>query len=209
MGLVVLVNGAPTQAHTALRNTLLDRLLGLEPKDWNALLKESLDRALAEGKEKERQRAEKRRTDTQPSREIAAYAGEYSDAAYGPAQVETIRDGLALSWSRFKLPLQHWHYDTFDLPDGATLLATNPCCAHQAFTVAEGVYGLQFHLEVTEAIVRGWLASFAGKAPPFAADAERQIGAYLAAATDFTAEVGRRWMDMVAARAGRKALAAA
>jgi GMP synthase-like glutamine amidotransferase len=105
--------------------------------------------------------------------------------------------------------LMHWHYDTFDLPDGATLLATNPCCAHQAFTVAEGVYGLQFHLEVTEAIVRGWIASFAGKAPPFAADAERQIGAYLAAATDFTTEVGRRWMGMVAARAGQTALAAA
>lgn len=104
--------------------------------------------------------------------------------------------------------LMHWHYDTFDLPDGATLLATNTVCTNQAFTVGAGVYGLQFHLEVTEAIVRGWLASFAGRAPPFAADAERQIEAYLAAATAFTGEVGRRWITMVARRASQTALAA-
>lgn len=117
LGLVVLVNGAPTEAHTAIRNALLDRLLGLEPKDWNTLLKASFDKAVADGKEKERQRAEKCRTDTQPSCEWSAYAGEYHHDGYGIARVEASEAGLTLSWSNFILPLQHWHYDTFLLKD--------------------------------------------------------------------------------------------
>ena len=112
-GVLVMVNGAPTEAHTAIRNALLDRLLGVEPRDWNGLLRKSFDEALARGKQKERERAEKRQPDTRPSRNLPDYAGEYVDVAYGPTQVAAAGDGLTLSWSRFTLPLQHWHYDTF------------------------------------------------------------------------------------------------
>lgn len=117
LGVVVLVNGAPTSAHAAIRNTLLDRLLGLEPLDWNALLKDPFEKTLSEEREKETRRAAKRRTDTRPSRESAAYAGEYRNPAYGAARVEAAGEGLALSWSRFTLPLLHWHHDTFLLKD--------------------------------------------------------------------------------------------
>lgn len=117
LGIVVLVNGAPTNGHTAIRNFILDRLLGLEPRDWNALLKKPHDQALAEEKDKERQRAEKRRTDTRPSRAAADYAGSYENAAYGAARVATAGMGLTLAWSNFTLPLMHWHHDTFLLKD--------------------------------------------------------------------------------------------
>lgn len=43
----------------------------------------------------------------------------------------------------------HWHGDTFELPPGATLLATSEACANQAFLLGERVIGLQFHLETT------------------------------------------------------------
>jgi CubicO group peptidase (beta-lactamase class C family) len=117
IGVVVLVNGGPTNGHAAIRNTILDRLLGLEPKDWNTLHKAALDKALAEEKDKERQRAEKRRTDTRPSQAAANYAGSYENAAYGAARVEAAGEGLTLSWSKFTLPLMHWHHDTFLLKD--------------------------------------------------------------------------------------------
>lgn len=51
-----------------------------------------------------------------------------------------------------------WHHDSFDLPDGATLLATSAVCPHQAFRVGANAWGLQFHPEVSEQIIRDWCA---------------------------------------------------
>ncbi len=42
----------------------------------------------------------------------------------------------------------HWHGDTFDLPVGATLLASSEKYAHQAFTYGHHVMALQCHPEV-------------------------------------------------------------
>ncbi|MFE3291679.1 type 1 glutamine amidotransferase [Rhodococcus sp. NPDC059234] len=47
------------------------------------------------------------------------------------------------------LPVVHWHGDTFDLPDGAVLLAGSDAYAHQAFRFGDSAYGLQFHVELT------------------------------------------------------------
>ena len=51
-----------------------------------------------------------------------------------------------------------WHHDSFDLPEGAVLLATSEACPHQAFRVGASAWGLQFHPEVTEKILRDWCA---------------------------------------------------
>ena len=50
-----------------------------------------------------------------------------------------------------------WHHDEIDrLPPGATLLASNPRYPHQAYRVGAHVYGLQFHIETDERLVRQW-----------------------------------------------------
>ncbi len=54
------------------------------------------------------------------------------------------------------LPVVHWHQDTFALPDGAVRLASSRRYREQAFRYGERVYGLQFHLEVNDALARGW-----------------------------------------------------
>lgn len=46
------------------------------------------------------------------------------------------------------LPVLHWHGDTFDLPDGAALLASSERYAHQAFAVGPNILALQFHAEM-------------------------------------------------------------
>jgi GMP synthase-like glutamine amidotransferase len=51
-----------------------------------------------------------------------------------------------------------WHHDSFDPPPDATLLASSAACPHQAFRVGPSAWGVQFHPEVTEEIIRDWCA---------------------------------------------------
>jgi len=52
--------------------------------------------------------------------------------------------------------LQFHHDEISELPAGATLLASNPFYANQAFRVGRHVYGLQFHIETTPEMIRQW-----------------------------------------------------
>lgn len=61
--------------------------------------------------------------------------------------------GIAETFTTFQ-----WHHDSFDIPDGGVVLASSAACPHQAFRVGISAWGLQFHPEVTEAIIRDWCA---------------------------------------------------
>jgi GMP synthase (glutamine-hydrolysing) len=50
----------------------------------------------------------------------------------------------------------HWHSETFDLPSGAELLAYSHRTAHQGYRIGPSIYGLQFHLEITPAMIVDW-----------------------------------------------------
>ena len=52
--------------------------------------------------------------------------------------------------------IQFHHDEISELPTGATLLASSPMYANQAYRVGRHVYGLQFHIETTPEIVREW-----------------------------------------------------
>lgn len=52
--------------------------------------------------------------------------------------------------------LQFHHDEISQLPTGATLLASSPMYAHQAFRVGRHVYGLQFHIETAPEIIHEW-----------------------------------------------------
>jgi len=49
----------------------------------------------------------------------------------------------------------HWHSETFDLPQGAELLAWSDTCRNQAFRW-RNVCGIQFHPEVTPEMIADW-----------------------------------------------------
>jgi GMP synthase (glutamine-hydrolysing) len=52
-----------------------------------------------------------------------------------------------------------WHSYAFELPAGAVELARSPVCP-QAFRLAGPAWGVQFHPEVTEGILRAWIEDF-------------------------------------------------
>ena len=54
------------------------------------------------------------------------------------------------------IPVLHWHGDTFDLPQGASHLASTPLCLNQAFSRSHAL-GLQFHIEAGAKQIERWL----------------------------------------------------
>ncbi|HEY1458234.1 MAG TPA: type 1 glutamine amidotransferase [Solirubrobacteraceae bacterium] len=55
-----------------------------------------------------------------------------------------------------RIPVVHWHAETFDLPAGAVRLARSETCENQAFRIGECAYGFQFHVEVDRELATGW-----------------------------------------------------
>lgn len=55
----------------------------------------------------------------------------------------------------------HWHGDTFDLPAGASLLASTEICPNQAYSWGDAALALQFHAEVGAAGIERWLIGHA------------------------------------------------
>ncbi len=53
-----------------------------------------------------------------------------------------------------------WHGDTFDIPANATKLAASELCSNQAFRVDNNIYGLQFHIEVTDEMIQQWVDAY-------------------------------------------------
>ena len=58
--------------------------------------------------------------------------------------------------------LMEFHEDSFDLPEGATLLVRGDRCPNQGFRIGNCSYGFQFHLEVDSSVVRNWIGVFLG-----------------------------------------------
>ena|SRR5664280_2246790 len=57
-----------------------------------------------------------------------------------------------------------WHHYTYDVPAGAVELARSASCT-QAFRLGEACWGVQFHPEVTQSQIDGWIAD-ASDPPP-------------------------------------------
>jgi GMP synthase-like glutamine amidotransferase len=125
---------------------------------------------------------------------------------------EAAADDAVFSLAPLVFRALQWHGDTFALPAGARHLARSPAYAGQAFAVG-GAYGVQFHIEVGEALGREW-----GRVPAYAASLETIMGpgaltrllADVAAHETEMRELARRlfaaWLDrVVGPRPGRPA----
>lgn len=113
LGIVLLSNLHETRMNLAVSNTLVDLLLGLPRKDWNAYLLKVMERESAAARARREEPMARRQPNAKPPRELTAYAGTYEEPAYGTARV-TLEDGsLVWHWSTFTNRLQHFHDDTF------------------------------------------------------------------------------------------------
>jgi len=102
-------------------------------------------------------------------------------------------------------PVFQWHEDTFDIPSAAKLIATSNPVPHQAFRYGENAYGLQFHLEVTEEMIRDWMKTYEEELNGFKtpllpeqkilSETEKKIGTYQKRGMEFFKNFFRQTLD--------------
>jgi CubicO group peptidase (beta-lactamase class C family) len=112
LGIVLLCNLDRTRMNIALSNSLLEMLLDLPRRDWNAIVAE------ADRKDADMERAKRmpRHRDAPPSCALASYAGSYEHPAYGTVRITPEQGRLIWQWQGWSAALEHYHYDTFLLP---------------------------------------------------------------------------------------------
>lgn len=130
LGLIVLTNDM-SSLPSALMYKIIDVFTQPEmnDRDWAGEFLEfriKYDLRLEENKQK---RIERRVRNTQPSRELAGFSGDFIDKMYGSAKIMLKEGSLWLEMTPtkdlFTAELKHWHYDTFQfrfndpfLPEG-------------------------------------------------------------------------------------------
>lgn len=125
-----------------------------------------------------------------PQKEIGWYEIRLSEAG----ATDPLLVGVPSSFTGFV-----WHGDVFDLPKGATSLASTALTACQAFRYNANVYGILFHMEVTAAIIDGMLATFSDELSQARIDAApiRDVASKLEPLQRIGKSVFTRWADLL------------
>ncbi len=89
------------------------------------------------------------------------YPGHIKEIGWGPVRLSPAGALSCLKPLGSAAPVLHWHGDTFDLPDGATRLASNQNYDNQAFACGDNALALQFHLEAEPRQLEQWYVGHA------------------------------------------------
>lgn len=90
------------------------------------------------------------------------FPGDHKEVGWGALTLtEAGRRSCLAALAPDRTAVLHWHGDTFDLPAGATRLASTEPYANQAFAWGARGLALQFHAEVTAKGLERWLVGHA------------------------------------------------
>lgn len=85
------------------------------------------------------------------------YAGHQKEIGWSELEIKSLNSDSNVLTSLESIKVLHWHGDTFELPNNATLLASSTIYPNQAFSVGNNILALQFHLEMIEESFEKWL----------------------------------------------------
>jgi GMP synthase-like glutamine amidotransferase len=127
------------------------------------------------------------------------------EIGWGPVAITPTREAARWFGDRSAFLAFHWHGETFSIPPGAVRLASSMHCPNQAFALGPHL-GMQFHVEMTPAMIRAWCAGgadeiAAGRASPAvqtAAEMEADIDAHASALHAVARTLYDRWMERLA-----------
>jgi hypothetical protein len=117
VGVAVFTNRNPSAVPEILANYVFDRVCGKEPIPWLDRFREQRRKLVAQLDVDRQARKATRRLNTQPSHDLADYAGDYDHPGYGRITITHAEGKLNWAYRGISEPLAHRHYDTFELPE--------------------------------------------------------------------------------------------
>jgi CubicO group peptidase (beta-lactamase class C family) len=117
IGMVILTNRSGATSNTTISRWIYDRLLGLEVVDWTERIQEQQAHQRASAEEARKKGYTKPREGTRPSHDLKEYVGQYEHPGYGVIRIGQQGNALTFSYNGMTSPLQHFHYDIFEVPE--------------------------------------------------------------------------------------------
>jgi GMP synthase (glutamine-hydrolysing) len=125
------------------------------------------------------------------------YPGAVTDVGY--REIEPTDAGLASPIRHLAtIPILEWHGDTFDLPEGATRLASSSAYANEAFAIGTFALAVQFHPEATAEMHEQWLDRDSDEVATLGLDPDQlrqRNGEYSPAMQDASCAMLSEWLD--------------
>ena len=127
------------------------------------------------------------------------YPGPAKEIGFAPLTL-TQPDGILAPLR--DVPVLHWHGDTFDLPPGASHLASTAICANQAFAIGHHALAFQCHPEAQGPGFDRWLIGHAAEIAGTPGVSVPQLRAGMARHGAALEQAGRavigRWLETLA-----------
>jgi len=121
IGVVVLTNLDGTSLRDLVPYYVYDRLLGLESIDWVGRFREIERKARDQELNADQKGYTGRKSGTHPTHELSEYAGQFEHPGYGTMAIRVDAAAgapkLVMKLNDVERPLEHFHYDTFQVPE--------------------------------------------------------------------------------------------
>jgi CubicO group peptidase (beta-lactamase class C family) len=117
IGVAVFTNRSPSEVPQTLTWYVIDRLRGREPIEWRERFRKRREEMIAQTEVDKKAREKAQHPNTRPGHDLAAYAGDYENPAYGVMSIKAQGGVLHWSWRGMFATMGHRHFETFELPE--------------------------------------------------------------------------------------------
>ena len=124
IGVIVLTNMDGTPLRDFVPYYIFERLQGMDPVDWDGRLLALQKKGEAQEMTAEKKGITGQHTGTHPSHDLAEYTGDFQNPGYGKISIHAVSKGgveglnaLEMTLNDIRRPLEHFHYDTFRVPE--------------------------------------------------------------------------------------------
>lgn len=87
------------------------------------------------------------------------YPNQYTEVGWYAVRRAPNGDNPVLAALPAEFTAFHWHGDMFEIPESAVALGASDACRNQGFVFGDNVLALQFHLEITPAVVNDFVVA--------------------------------------------------